>query len=259
MLRTRRARRVLASRRRGSSWPVVLDTDGGRYFTKLVGAGQGSSALVAEVIVAGIAERLGLRVPDRAFVSLDADVELECRDPELVELLAASRGLNLGFEPIAGARDLRPEDLETVSRDDASTVAWLDWLVMNPDRTWRSPNLLIRKGDLWLIDHGSALVFHHDWPAVTEDSPRRALPWFSSHALAARATAIAEWDPLLAESLDREVLRDVVQEVPDDFLRPLLPFSANASALARRREAYAAFLWKRLKPPRPLPLLGRAA
>ena len=31
------------------------------------------------------------------------------------------------------------------------------------DRTWRNPNLLVWHGDIWLIDHGAALYFHHDW------------------------------------------------------------------------------------------------
>ena len=250
-MKTCRARRVLATKKHGSSWPVLVETDDGRYLTKLSGAGHGTSALVAEVIVAALADRIGLRVPRRVLVSLDEDVEREDRDAELAQLLDASSGLNLGFEWVEGARDFRREDLAHVSRDEASAVVWLDWLVANPDRTWRSPNLLLRKGELFLIDHGSALRFHHDWTAVTEDTPRRPLLDLSSHALAARATALAEWDALLAGDLDRETLREAVSEVPEAFLRAVLPSRADAAAGARRREAYTAFLWKRLKPPRP--------
>jgi hypothetical protein len=39
--------------------------------------------------------------------------------------------------------------------------------------------------------------------------------------------------------------------VPDDFLAPLLSRAPDADRLRRRRRAYHAFLWKRLKPPRP--------
>jgi hypothetical protein len=250
-MKTCRARKVLATKRRGSSWPVVVETDNGRYLTKLSGAGHGVSALVAEVIVAALADRIGLRVPGRVLVALDAGVEREDRDAELAQLLDSSSGLNLGFEWVEGARDLRREDLVHVSRDEASAIAWLDWLVVNPDRTWRSPNLLLRKGALFLIDHGSALPFHYAWSAVTEDTPRRPLVDLSSHALDARATALEEWDALLADVLDRETLREAVREVPDTFLGALLPPSAGADAILRRREAYTAFLWKRLKPPRP--------
>jgi hypothetical protein len=230
---------------------VVVETDGGPYFTKLAGAGHGPAALVAEIIVAAIAERLGLRVPRRALVRIDREVVCPDRDAELADLVRASIGLNLGFEVLEGARDLRREDVGRVSADEAAIVIWLDWLVMNPDRTWRNPNLLIRKGQLWLVDHGAALTFQHNWPAVTEDSPRRPMPVWSSHPLAERAASLAEWDQVLAPALDRGVLREAVRGVPDEFLTPLVPAPATPSALRRRREAYAAFLWKRLKPPRP--------
>ncbi len=252
-MRTLRARRVLAAKRRGSSWPVLVETNDGRFLAKLSGAGHGFSALVAEVIVAALAERVGLRVPRRVLLSLDPDVEREDRDAELAQLLDASSGPNLGFEWMEDARDLRREDVAHVGVDEASAVVWLDWLAMNPDRTWRSPNLLLRKGRLFLIDHGSALPFHHDWSAVTEESPRRPGFDLSSHVLATRATALEEWDSPLAETLDRESLRQAVDDVPQAFLEALVSPSVSAAGLRRRREAYVAFLWKRLKAPRPLP------
>ena len=226
-----------------------METDGGRYLTKVSGAGQGPSALVAEVIVAGLAEALGLRVPRRVLVVIGDGVQVEDPDPELLHLLGASHGLNLGFEVLENARDFRPEDVDRIPHDDASAIAWLDWLVMNPDRTVRNPNLLVRKGELWLIDHGAALGFHHNWRAVTEESPRRRAPALSSHVLRERVADLAEWDLLLAERLDRDAIDASVQAVPDAFLSPLLA-TATPSAIARRRLAYSAFLWKRLKSPR---------
>lgn len=248
---TYRAIRVLDTKRRGSSWPLVVETEGGFYFTKLRGAGHGSAALVAEIIVASLAEALELRVPTRSLILIDEELICEDRDAELTDLLKASRGLNLGFEFLDGARDLRPTHLDRVSSDEASKIVWLDWLVMNPDRTPRNPNILLWRDQLWLIDHGAALVFHHNWSAVTEDSPRRPLLSLSSHLLSERATRLATWDALLSEKLTREVIRAAVQAVPDNFLCPLLPAAAMPGTLARCREAYLAFLWKRLKPPRP--------
>jgi hypothetical protein len=200
--------------------------------------------------VAGLAEALGLRVPRRVLVVIGDAVQVEDPDPEVVHLLRASHGVNLGFEILENARDLRPEDIERITHDDASTIAWLDWLVMNPDRTVRNPNLLVRKGELWLIDHGAALVFHHDWRAVTEESPRRRAPALSSHVLRERVADLAAWDLVLAERLDRDAIMACVQSVPDAFLSPLLATTTTPSGLARRRQAYAAFLWKRLKSPR---------
>jgi hypothetical protein len=250
-MQVHRARRILATKLRGSSWPVLVDTDAGRSFAKLRGAGQGTAALVAEIVVAGLAEAVGLRVPRRSLVVLEPGTECEDRDPELLDLVAASQGANLGLELLTGARDLRAEDVAAVSSDDASIVVWLDWLVMNPDRTPRNPNLLLLGDRLWLIDHGAALPFHHNWRAVTEDSPHRAAFSLSSHVFSARAVGLADWDRILTPKVDRDTIRAAVDAVPEEFLAPLLPPAAASNAITRRREAYCAFLWKRLKAPRP--------
>jgi hypothetical protein len=201
-------------------------------------------------MVAVLADTLGLRVPRQVLVLVDDHVSCEDPDPELVALVRASAGMNLGFEVLDGARDLRAYDLGRIRTDEASAVLWLDGLVMNPDRTARNPNLMLRGDELWLIDHGAALAFHHDWARVTEDTPRRAAGWPAGHALASRAVAVEEWDPILAAALGRDALRAAVRAVPDAFLLPLLASGPEPAALVRRREAYVAFLWKRLKAPR---------
>ncbi len=250
-----RGLRVVDARRRGSSWPVIIETAHGNFLTKLRGTGQGLTALIAEIIVAELAETIGLRVPARAVIAVDDTIPSDNQDPELLDLLRKSAGRNLGFTLVDGARDFRREDLDWVNVTEASMVVWLDAIVANPDRTWKNPNLLVRRGQLWLIDHGAALGFHHDWSAVTEQSPRRAYRPPGEHVLATRATQIADWDERLAALLDREALTRAVDGVPDDFLLPLLPPGAPPEALARRRAAYVAFLAKRLRAPR-LGLLG---
>ncbi len=244
-------RRVLSAIRSGNSLPVLVDTPAGTHIVKLRGAAHGTSALVAEVVVAGLAETLELNVPARALVVFGDTLVSDDRNDELAQLLAASRGLNLGFQWLPAGRDLRPADVASIDRETASAILWLDWLVMNPDRTVRNPNILISHGLPWLIDHGSALGFHHQWSAVTEDSPARPFP-LETHVLRSRATRVAAIDPSLTARMTREALRNAVAMVPDDFLRTMRPRDATAAALVRRREAYVSFLWKRLKSPRPV-------
>jgi hypothetical protein len=238
-------RRVLARLRDGSSSPVVVETPGGRFVAKLRGAAQGSTALVAEVIVAELAERLGLPVPERALIELAHAVPTEDRNDELADLLAASVGQNLGFRWLEGARVLTAREATQLDDDFALRVLWLDALVMNPDRTPGNPNILISKGQPWLIDHGAALTFQHDWRRVDEQSPR-APAEHSAHLFAARRHLLAAWDDVLSAALTRDALTAAVERVPDDFLdaRPA------EWGPVRARAAYAAFLWKRLKAPR---------
>jgi len=246
-----RARRIVSSHKRGSSWPIVAETEEGRFLVKLRGAAQGTAALVAEVIVAELADALGMAVPRRALLHLDGDVENADRDQELGDLLRASQGLNLGFRFLEGARVIGIEEA-AVSRDDlACPLLWLDALVMNPDRTPANPNVLVAEGRSWLIDHGAALPFQYSWGTVTEDSPRTAAYPLDRHLFAARAPRLGEWDARLTGQLTREALDHAIAQVPDDFLAPLLGPAPNAERRRRRRAAYHAFLWKRLKSPRP--------
>jgi len=243
------ALRVVRRDRRGSSSPVVVETADGLYFVKLRGAAQATASLVAEVIVGALADRLGLPVPSRRMVMLASDTPSLDRNDELADLLRASVGENLGFLYLENARAILPSDVERMSPDFASQVRWLDWLVLNPDRGPKNPNILTAGGSYWLIDHGAALPFQHDWSRVTEASPRKPARQVT-HVLDAIATRMTEWDASLTEVVTRSLLADIVSEIPMSFLAPLVPPGARAEQIERRRAAYAAFLWKRLQGPR---------
>lgn len=246
------ARLVLSADRQGSSWPVLVETDVGRRFVKLRGAGQGTGPLVAEIIVANLAEAIGLSVPERSLVRLPSAIPSLDRDGELAALVSASAGINLGFAYLDGARALTERELAAISDDDAAAILWLDALVMNPDRTARNPNLVRWHDRMWLIDHGAALGFQYAWDAVVEEGPRRPFVVWDPHVLHDRDEVLAEWDEIFAARLTRETIEEAVGAVPDTFLEPLLTATGVdlADALVRRRAAYVAFLWKRLKSPR---------
>jgi hypothetical protein len=244
-MQTFRARRVLRADRGGSSWPVLIDTEAGVFYTKLRGAAQAPAALVAEIVVGKLADALGLSVPARVLIDLPANLPTDDPHEELAQLMRFSVGRNLGFEYLPDARNFHPSDVARVDPDLASTVVWLDGLVQNPDRTARNPNLLWSHERLWLIDHGASLGFHHRWSGVTEESPR-ARGWpLSNHVLRSRATRLALIDNALARLLDRTVVESAIDAVPDEYL------STSRMDTRRRRAAYVAFLWKRLKEPRP--------
>lgn len=243
------ARRVLAADLRGSSWPVVVETEAGTRFTKLRGAGQGVQPLIAEIIVGSIAEAIGLRVPRRSLVTIEPGIASTNRRDELRDLLDRSVGLNLGFEYLDGARLVLPSEIDRISSDDAAAILWLDAFVLNPDRTTRNTNLLWYRDRLWLIDHGAALAFQYSWSDVTESAPARPFVPADPHVLQSRVRNIDEWDDIFASRLTRDVLISAVADVPNDFLIAAGATDA-AEAVDRRRAAYVAYLWKRLRAPR---------
>jgi hypothetical protein len=223
---------------------VVVETAAGSFVTKLRGAAQGLPALIAEIIAAELAERLGLPVPERVLIELDEASERSDKNDELGDLLDRSRGENLGFRLLVGGRDFRLGDKVDVEFE--RRVLWLDGLIQNPDRTSANPNVLIWNRQPWLIDHGAAFPFQYDWTSVTEASPRASYD-FSHHLFGSRTSELATIDAELGMRLTRDVLASAAGLVPRGFFETLYP----QETAERSAAAYQAFLWKRLKAPRP--------
>ncbi|MFF4233061.1 HipA family kinase [Streptomyces sp. NPDC001820] len=210
------ATRYVTPLREGGSLPGIVEADDlGTYVMKFTGAGQGRKTLVAEVICGQLGRRLGLRVPELVSIQLDPVIGLGEPDQEVQELLKASGGLNLGMDFLPGSLGFDPLAYE-VDPAEAGRVVWFDALINNVDRSWRNPNMLVWHGELWLIDHGATMIWHHNWPGAAAST---AKPYDASdHALAPFGpdidTAAAELAPLVTE----ELLTEVAADVPDEWL-----------------------------------------
>jgi hypothetical protein len=219
--------RYVTPLREGGSLPGLMEADDlGTYVVKWRGAGQGVRVLVAEVICGELARALGLPVP--ALATVDVAPELAAGEPdvEVQELLQRSAGRNLGLDYLPGALDFEA-GADGVAPAMAGRVLWFDALVGNVDRSWRNPNMLFWHGRLYLIDHGAALTFHHNWPgaAAAVDRPYDA----SQHALIECEPDLAAADAALAPQVTDALLQDVLASVPDDWLEDDEP-----AALRRR-------------------------
>jgi hypothetical protein len=244
LLRTVEATRYVTPLREGGSLPAVVEADDlGTYVLKFRGAGQGRKALVAEIVAGEIARSLGLLVPEIVLANLDPELARAEPDPEIQDLIRASSGLNLALDYLPGSLGFDPL-VEPPGPDLASRILWFDALVTNVDRTPRNPNLLTWHGRLWLIDHGASLYFHHLWSGWQTASKR---PFAArDHVLLPFAGTIPEADGALAPLLANEVLREIVDLVPEEWLRDERGFAHTAAV----RAAYVKFLSGRLEEPR---------
>ena len=216
MLRTVTATRYVAPLREGGSLPGLMEADDlGMYVVKYVGAGQGRKALIAEIVCGELARRLDLPVPELALVNLDPLLGRSEPDEEVQDLLRASGGLNLGMDFLPGSLGFDPV-AHTIPPLLASKVLWFDALVSNVDRSWRNPNLLMWHRELYLIDHGACLVFHHAW-ARAGGSVTRSYD-AAGHVLAEQATERAAAEELLAPQVTTDLLGEVLSLVPDAWL-----------------------------------------
>ena len=200
---------------KAGSLPGIVEADDlGTYVVKFQGAGQGKKALIAEVIAGELGRRLGLRVPELVTVDLDPAIGRLEPDEEVQDLLKASTGLNLGMDYLPGSFGFDPLAWKP-DAGFASSVLWFDALIGNVDRDWRNPNLLVWHGNVWLIDHGAALYFHHSW-----SSAAKLVSWpydASAHVLAPFATELTAADARLAPLITEELLSEVVSLVPAEW------------------------------------------
>lgn len=231
--------RYVTPLREGGSLPAIVEADDGvLYVAKFRGAGQGARALVAEIIAGELARVAGLRVPELALLELDAAVGRTEPDPEIRDLLVGSAGLNLAMGYVTGAL---PFDVAAGTAMDgalASAVVVLDAFVMNVDRTARNPNMLWQRGQLWLIDHGAALYWHHGWQAGDAVDGARAFPRVAEHVLLPAADRLAEAGEALRAALSDDVIEAVVALVPDAWLADAPPLrDAYLTWLRARRAA----------------------
>ena len=248
------ARRYVTPLREGGSLPAVVETDRGLAVAKFRGAGQGARALVAEIIVGGIAEALGLPLPEVTLIDAPEGFGHAEPDPEIQDILRGSRGLNVGLGFIEGAFPFDPVAAsDLVSPTLAADIVWLDALTTNIDRTARNPNLLIAgdEATLWLIDHGAALYFHHNWASVDAERARAPFTPIKDHVLLPVAGPVDVADARLAPRLTEAALTDVLATVPDALLMDAPEGREPAfDTPAAARAAYADFFRERLAAPR---------
>ncbi|MEI7744156.1 MAG: HipA family kinase [Chloroflexota bacterium] len=246
MLRTVTATRYVTPLREGGSVPALVEADDdGLYVVKLLGAGHGRKALVAEVVAGELARHLGLPIPDLVLVELDAALAKAEPDGEIQGLLERSAGINMGLDFLPGALTFAPAVGPRPDPEIAAGVVWLDAFTTNVDRTPRNPNLLVWHRRLALIDHGSALYIHHSWKDPGEHA-RRPFSQIRDHVLLPFASSIVEADARLAPLVTPDVLERLVNDLPDDWLRPE-PGLPDPDA---HRRAYVDYLVTRLESPR---------
>lgn len=227
--------------REGGSLPGLVEaTDGFKYVAKFRGAGHGTKALIAELIGSEIARAAGFRVPELIFLDLPEDFGRTEPDEEVQDLLKGSAGLNLGVHFLSGALtwDVMANRMDELT---ASRLVWLDAFLTNIDRTARNTNMLLWNRELWLIDQGASLYFHHSW-SDWEKAALNPFPYVKDHAIIRHATRMEEADADMRARITPEVIDAIVDAVPDDWLAA----SGTPASEAEQRDVYRNFLKTRL-------------
>jgi hypothetical protein len=240
-IRTVNVTRYVTPLREGGSLPAIAEADDGfLYVVKFRGAGQGVKALIADLIGGEMARAVGLKVPEIVLANLDEAFGRTEPDEEIQDLLRASVGINLGLHYLSGAISFDP----AVNKPDpylASKIVWLDCLLTNVDRTARNTNMLIWQKELWLIDHGASLYFHHSWENWEQQSVR-PFSQVKDHVLLPWASELEKVDKELKVLLNGDRIASILGLVPGEWL------AANSfvESAEEGREVYQDFLERRI-------------
>jgi hypothetical protein len=217
-LRTVHVTRYIAPLREGGSLPALAEADDDfKYVLKFKGNGHGTKALIAELIGGEIARLLGLRIPELVFAYLDEAFGRTEADEEIQDLLQGSNGINIAMHFLSGAITFDP----AVTRVDpllASKIVWLDAFITNVDRTYKNTNMLIWYKELWLIDHGACLYFHHSWTHWATHA-KSAFSLIKDHVLLPQASMLETVQAEFITLLTPDKLRNIVNLIPDEWLK----------------------------------------
>jgi len=242
VMRTVRAVEYIEPLWEGTSLPAVMRADDGAlYAVKFVGAGQGKKALVAELICGELARSLGFCVPRIVLVELDPSIAQTEPDQEIQQLLRASAGLNFGISFLEHATRFSPLAPPEPTSAFASRLVWFDAFVTNVDRTPRNVNLLVKDGQVWLIDHGACLYFHHRWRDHLQQGETR-FPHVRDHVLLSWADDLRAVDGAMHETLEQSLFEGIVDQVP----APWLDWEGDPQPPEWYRRAYVDYFMHRL-------------
>lgn len=240
-LRTVNVTRYITPLREGGSLPALAEADDDfKYVLKFRGAGHGVKALIAELIGGEIARALGMKMPELVFANLDEAFGRTEADEEIQDLLQGSQGMNLALHFLSGAINFDPV-VTVVDPVLASQIVWLDAYITNVDRTFRNTNMLIWHKELWLIDHGASLYFHHSW-TNWEKHAQSPFALIKDHVLLPQASVLAETDTVFKQLLTPEALEGIVNLIPEDWLQ----WEEVEDTAAELRNVYLQFLLTRL-------------
>lgn len=257
-IRKQELTRYILPLREGGSLPGLAEADDGfRYAVKFKGAGHGAKGVISEMLGGLIAKALKFNVPEYVLLHLGPLFGITEPDVEVQELLRKSEGLNLGLHFLDRAYTFEP----TVNNTDplfASKLVWLDAYLTNIDRTRLNPNMMMWNGEVWLIDHGASLYFHHSG-RDPEEAAKDPFPYIKNHIMLPYASRIEEADRLMRQAITPRTISKIVDLIPDEWLRdgaapgiagddyiPLSSETQDEAPPESKRDIYRKFLINRL-------------
>ena len=101
--------------------------------------------------------------------------------------------------------------------------------------------MLLWKKELWLIDHGASLYFHHSWQNWSEQALKPFVK-IQDHVLLPLASDLERVDEEFRTLLSADLIDSIVNLIPESWLLLDSPFET----VDEHRSVYAQYLNKRI-------------
>ena len=95
--------------------------------------------------------------------------------------------------------------------------------------------------ELWLIDHGASLYFHHNWSGWKAHLSR-TFPAIKDHVLLKRADQLNEASKAIKDLISEDSIKEIVSWIPEDWLLE----EGDSLSPDEKKAAYIEFLSSRL-------------
>ena len=206
--------------RLGSSLPLIVGgDDGNRYVVKLNGSGDGVIANAIDWLSIKLGRILHIPVLDPEFLEISSSFINKDQDPETIELIEKSVGLNFGTR-FKDKTSIYCENSEWNFNEKLKNDIFLyDLFLLNIDRTAKNPNIIYRNHKLWCLDFSSSIIMRSSIDGNNYQE-KIFLPHLKKHPLYRKEITAKNFIKRLKSIRDEDIF-DILEEMPDEWLQQI--------------------------------------
>jgi len=217
---------------KGSSFPTKIVTENNKnLILKMKGCGNGTISIFSEYIVNRACYELGWNVPNTEFVIIPDKFPWIFGTDEFDDIVTKSYGINLGIEYICSADKYPSKEYGNLAPEILQQIYAIDLFFINYDRSTASENILIdTDSKIWLIDHGSVVLFHNSFSQSEVIFPQ-------NHFLNSIISDYKKEKEHLTALTDKKLFEMILSEIPKSIYNELgISYELTLNILSQRIE-----------------------
>ena len=201
---------------------IVGGSDKFKYVVKLRGSGDGVLANVVEMLSIKLGRLLKIPTLQPEFLIIDKSFikEVKDQDPEIVELLERSLGINFGMRYLEDVTPLNEQNSSGIDNDLKSDIFLYDLFLLNIDRSPKNTNMIVKENKLWCLDYSSSVTMMSVVNGKTFQREEDFLKEIKRHPFYKNEIVANNFIEKL-KSIEDKTICDLVEELPEEWVHQL--------------------------------------